>query len=147
MSSESQVQCPKHATQPASQGVQLAIHQSSPQRDLLLFNFFRTPRSAPHFTTQLRVQPWPDVCSGLRGDQATENARRPRHGWKNASIIENEHSAGLGFSIESERAPRKLGGGERNERRKEGPLTLSAFSRPQFTQIHSKIFFTFTMKP
>ena len=30
---------------------------------------------------------------------------------------------------------------------KKRPLTLSAFNRPQFTQIHSKIFFTFTMKP
>ena len=77
---------------------------------------FRTPRSAPLFTTQLRVQPSPDACKGPRGDQAIENARDPRRGWKNASIVENERSVGLGFSMGSERAPRKLGGGVRNER-------------------------------
>jgi hypothetical protein len=31
--------------------------------------------------------------------------------------------------------------------REAGALTMSAFSFPQFTHIHSKIFFTFTMKP
>lgn len=72
---------------------------------------------SPPFHRTLRVQPGPDVCNGSRGDQAIENARNPRLGWKNASIVENGRSAGLGFSITSERAPRKLGGGVRNERR------------------------------
>jgi hypothetical protein len=107
---------------------------------------FRTPRSAPHFTTQPRVQPAPSVCDGLRGDQAIENARSPRHGWKNVSIIENERSAGLGFSIGE--CPQKIGwwGAKRVEERRT-QLTMSAFNLPQFTHIHSRIFLTFTMKP
>ena len=49
--------------------------------------FSRTPRSAPLFTMQPRVQPSTErMQRGRRGDQATENARHmtPRHGWKNA---------------------------------------------------------------
>lgn len=39
-------------------------------------SFFRTARSAPHFTTQPRVQPYHGWMErGQRGDQATENAR------------------------------------------------------------------------
>ena len=111
-----------------------------------IFIIFRTPRSAPLFTTQLRVQPSPDVCNGPRGDQAIENARGPRRGWKNASIVENDRRAGLGFSI-MERAPRKLGGGERSKQTRNVPLTVSAFNLPQNTHMHSNIFFTFTIKP
>ena len=53
---------------------------------------------------------------------------------------------GLGV-LHKERAPRKLGVGCETSRGKETPLTVSAFSLPQFTHIHSKIFLTFTMKP
>jgi hypothetical protein len=45
--------------------------------------YFRTPRSAPLFTTQPRVQPDTERMQwGQRGDQAIENARytTPRHG-------------------------------------------------------------------
>ncbi|KAI0762459.1 hypothetical protein C8Q74DRAFT_153547 [Fomes fomentarius] len=76
-----------HATQSALQRVQLAIHHnSSLMRATTVF-----PHSSlsPPFHHEPRVQPLPDVCSGPRGDQATENARGPRHGWKNASIVEN----------------------------------------------------------
>ena len=38
-------------------------------------------------------------------------------------------------------------GGAKRAGKKETQLTISAFNFPQFTQIHSKIFFTFTKKP
>ena len=99
--------------------------------ELQLF-VFRTPRSAPHFTALPRVQPKPDERNGPRGDQATENARGPRHGWKNVSIVENKRRAGLGFSIELERAPRKFGrwGAKREEERR-------GHSRYQPLTVHS----------
>jgi hypothetical protein len=45
------------------------------------------------------------------------------------------------------KSPQKIWvvGSETRRRRKR--LTSSAFNLPQFTQIHSKIFLTFTMKP
>ena len=44
-------------------------------------------------------------------------------------------------------SPQKIGwwGAKRVEEMRR--LTMSAFSLPQFTQMHSKIFLTFTMKP
>ena len=75
--------------------------------------FFRTPRSAPHFTTQPRVQPNTERMQwGQRGDQATENARyaTPRSGWKNALDCQGTNVVRVwGSPWDVERAPRKLG--------------------------------------
>ena len=101
---------------------------------------------SPPFHHAPRVQPTPGVCNGLCGDQAIENAQSPRRGWKNISMIESERSTGLGFSIGE--CPQKIGwwGAKRVEER-ETRLTMSAFSLPQLTQMHSNIFLTFMMKP
>ena len=89
--------------------VRAVEHPSAAARMRDCFSFcFPHSSLSPPFHRTLRVQPGPDVCNGSRGDQAIENARNPRLGWKNASIVENGRSAGLGFSITSERAPRKL---------------------------------------
>jgi hypothetical protein len=82
-----------------------------------------------------------------RGDQATENARLLVKAKKKAPT---EHCMRNGFGVHQKlaRAPRKLGWwGNETSRGKRMRLTISAFSFPQFTQIHSKIFFTLIMNP
>ncbi len=55
--------------------------------------------------------------------------------------------SGLGVLHHGE-SPQKIGWwGAKRVYEKEAKLTVSAFSLPQFTQMHSNIFFTFTMKP
>ena len=55
----------------------------------------------------------------------------------------------MGFSMNSERAPRKLGGGVRNERdeRRVHSRYQPSDDRSLNALIHSRIFFTFTMNP
>jgi len=87
--------------------------------------FFRTPRSAPLFTAQPRVQP--DTVRmqlGQRGDQATENARyaTPRHELEERPGLSKEQNVVRvwGSPWLMERAPRKLGcgGAKRVEERR-----------------------------
>ena len=65
---------------------------------------------------------------------------------KNVSIFKSERSAGLGFS--KGESPQKIGRwGAKRVYERETKLTISALSLPQFTHMHSSIFFTSTMKP
>lgn len=61
-----------------------------------------------------------------------------------------QHSgSGLGFSMDCGESPQKIWsvGCETSRGIRETALTVSAFSLPQFTQMHSSIFLTFTRKP
>ena len=56
--------------------------------------------------------------------------------------------SGLGVLHGFGESPQKVGvWGAKRVEEMETRLTMSAFNLPQFTQIHSRIFFTFTMKP
>jgi hypothetical protein len=93
---------------------------------------FRTPRSAPHFTTLPRVQPAPQRLSAM-----TNSARRSSNRNRAFSMGYGERLRKIGV----------VGGAKRVEERGEHKLTMSAFSFPQFTQIHPNVFFTLIMKP
>ena len=101
----------------------------------IAFVFFRTPRSAPHFTTQPRAQPFTGrVQWGRRGDQAAENVRHktPRHRWKSAPGCRGATMVQVwGSPWHVERAPRKLGwwGAKRVEevKRRHSRCRLSVF--------------------
>jgi hypothetical protein len=71
-----------------------------------------------------------------------ESCRR----WKN-TLANEENTARAWGSPVKERAPRNLGGWGTKRGRQKAKLTMSALSFPQLTQIHSKIFLTFVMKP
>lgn len=112
--------------------------------------FFRTPRSAPHFTRYQRSnQPAGRTMESMGGQAACHPILSCPQG-KNASIVEDSARVRVwGSPWDLERAPRKFGvvGCETSSRNQETPLTVSALSLPQFTQMHSKIFLTFTKKP
>jgi len=56
--------------------------------------------------------------------------------------------SGLGVLQQLGESPQKIGWwGAKRVEETETRLTMSAFNLPQFTHIHSNIFFTFTMKP
>lgn len=137
----------RHASHAASQRRRASFFQPKSKQDV-----FRTPRSAPHFTHNLVSNQAP--C-GLqwerRGDQATENARHgsPATGGRTPSkkFQGTKRGAGLGFSRVSGESPQKIGMVGCETSRGKIRLTMSAFSFPQFTQIHSRIFFTLMMKP
>ena len=80
---------------------------------LIVVFFFRTPRSAPHFTTRPRAQPITERMQwGRRGDQATENARHktPRHGVEERPrLSRGKRGAGLGFPMGCGESPQKIG--------------------------------------
>ena len=76
--------------------------------------FFRTPRSAPHFTTQPRVQPLPDDMQWtLRRSSDRKRARVRITGGRTSHV--SRINAERAWGSPWERAPRKLGGGVRNE--------------------------------
>lgn len=84
--------------------------------------FFRTPRSAPHFTTQPRVQPNTErMQRDQRGDQATENACYMTPPQRVEERPRDKRGTGLGFPM---RAPRHLGWWGA-KRRREMRLTMS----------------------
>ncbi len=86
-------------------------------------------------------------CNGPRGDKAIENAHGPRPGGRTPRLSRTNAVRARGSPRFGE-SPQKIGwwGAKRVEER-ETRLTMSAFSLPQLTHMHSSIFFTFTMKP
>jgi hypothetical protein len=107
-----------------------------------------TPCSAPHFTTQLRVQPGRAVKGPTRRSSDRKRASaalrvEERHDHRGTNAV-----WAWGSPPRVERAPRKFGWwGAKQVEAKNTPLTISAFSFPQFTHILSRIFFTLTMNP
>ena len=144
---ESQVPGPERATRSASQRVQLAIQRSSSRRRLLLLCFSAllaqppiSPRTACPTRTG-RVQ-WTTRRSSDR--------KRARSSSRVEERLDCRERTQCGFGVLHEigESPQKIGWwGAKREGGKKRSLTLSAFNRPQFTHMHSKIFFTFTMKP
>jgi hypothetical protein len=87
-----------------------------------------------------------------RGDQAIENARLDHAAWVDEHPRLSREWTWSGFGVLHgmwREPPENWGGGgaKRVEERGERKLTMSAFSFPQFTHIHSNIFFTLIMKP
>ena len=98
-------------------------------------------RSAPHFTTQEHTQQCRTCAVGLAA------IKRPKTRETPFRPAEHNTPRARGFPWYTGRAPRKLGWWGCKRTRGEQALTMSAFSFPQFTQMHSRIFFTLTMKP
>jgi hypothetical protein len=113
-------------------------------------------------TQTLRLQ-WPGMRGTVlqRGGQATEDARWPgMHGPRQgchskcaARLEKPPRRCGLGFSEtrreppENEWVAQGRSWGCRRRVAGQEALTVSALSFPQFTQMHSSIFFTLTRKP
>lgn len=126
---------------------QLLSNQKNAEEDV-----FRTPRSAPHFTRNLVSNQAPSGCNGKDAAIKRPKTRamappqrveeRPR-----LYCQGTKRGAGLGFSRVSGESPQKIGMVGCETSRGKIRLTISAFNFPQFTHIHSRIFFTFTIKP
>jgi hypothetical protein len=103
---------------------------------------------SPHFTTQLRVQPGRAVKVPTRRSSDRKRASaalrvEERHDHRGTNAV-----WAWGSPPWVRRAPRKFGWwGAKQVEAKNTPLTISAFSFPQFTHILSRIFFTLTMNP
>ena len=95
----------------------------------------------PHFTTQEHAQQRRTCAVGLAA------IKRPRTRETPFRPAEHNTPRARGFPWYTGRAPRKLGWWGAKREKIARKLTSSALSLPQFTQIHSKIFLTFTKNP
>ena len=108
---------------------------------------FRTPRSAP-ISPRNRVSNHDWTCVADR-----TAIKRPKTravlvtGGRTSRLSRTNAVRVWGSPWDRREPPENWVVGCETSRGKERSLTLSAFNRPQFTHIHSKIFFTFTMKP
>jgi hypothetical protein len=105
----------------------------------------------PPFSPTPRAQPLLSSCNGMSAaiKRPKTRTRVPPPGGRAPSLSRVYRGVGLGFSMVCGESPQKMGwwGAKRVDEKQKARLTISSLSLPQLTQIDSKIFFTFTMKP
>ena len=116
-------------------------------------HFFSHSSFSPpfHRATSCPTRPRADAMGSTRRSSDRKRALHdppPRVGRTPLIIKGTKRGAGLGFSMAYGESPQKIGlWGCETSRGMETQLTMSALSFPQLTQILSRIFFTFTIKP